>query len=495
MKQYASICPLCVILAGFIAPMTAAAQDGEPNDPAEPESDNGKIEQSSSIPKAVQAELDALRTEIKKIKAHNEERELAELQADAETAITAGTGETEEKLASKTFGGGERSLQALNPELSIVGDFYGQFVYQDGEIYSSKAANGETSIRTRSGFFPRVAGIHFQANLDPFAFAKFVVGVTPSKVIFGEGYLTWHALTSRLSLTFGKFHQQFGIVNRWHAPGLDQFAYPLMIAEHFGGPLNQTGLSALVTIPPLWAHHIELMIQITNGENAKLFAGEFLSIPSGLLHMRNYWDLNRDTYLEIGLTGLFGVNNHYGKAVENEAVPIQIFDAPPDDDNRQEVHLYDSEGNPVYVAPGGTGLVNEDEEWHLTAVGGADLTINWEPLKQAKYKGVTWRTEFLYAYKQLPDDSIKSWGAYSYIQGKPIRNWIFGVRGDITQVFQVDNDDKYTWGVSPYITWWQSPWVRLRLEYDHIRWAEGETDHRAILQFTVSAGPHKHERY
>jgi hypothetical protein len=464
---------------------TIEEEEQESPPPTAPSSESG--EAPDAIPPAVQAELDALRAEVKALKEHDEEREMAELQADAEAAISEPPKEGAEALAPKTFEGGERSLQALNPEISVVGDLFARFVYRDGNIYS--ANGGET------GFYPRVAGLHFQSNLDPFSLMKIVVGITPGGVEFGEGYITWNTITSWLSITFGKFHQQFGVVNRWHAPGLDQFAYPLVITEHFGGPLNQTGLSALMTLPPLWAHHLELELQVTNGQNEKLFSGEFFSIPSGLVHMRSYWDLNRNTYLELGLSGLFGVNNAWGRPTASEPVPVSLYD-----EDGNAVVFYDEEGNPVSLVDVQGESRIEEEAWRLTSVGGADLTVNWEPVNQAKYKGFTWRTEALYAYKQVRDDAgdetaIHSFGAYSYAQYKPIRNWIFGVRGDVTQPFALNNDGQYTWAVVPYITWWQSPWVRLRLEYDYIDWFEGAPEHRVMLQSTFSAGPHKHERY
>jgi hypothetical protein len=474
---------ICFWATSFL-PGALFAQDAT----TEPEEAPGE-QQPAALSPEIKAEIEALRTEIDNLKQHNAERELAELKADAETAITAEPDETENELEAKTFRGGERSLQALNPELSIVGDIFGRFVYQNGEIYSP--AGG------RTGVFPRVLGLHLQANLDPFSFAKMCIGITPGGVELGEAYITWNAITPWLSLTLGKFHQQFGVINRWHAPGLDQFFYPLVLTEHFGGPLDQTGLSALLTLPPMWADHLELEIQVTNGENGKLFAGEFFSVPSGLVHMRNYWDLNRDTYMEIGLSGIIGVNNTWGQPVETQT-PIQIYDQ-----DGNEATFYDAEGNPVpIVYQTATATVNDDD-WRRTIVGGADLTINWEPVNQAKYKGFTWRSEFLYAYKEvldsdLSDAVIKSWGVYSYMQIKPIRNWYFGVRGDLTQPFQMDNEGEYTWGVVPYITWWQSPWVRFRLEYDYIDWADMtgmEPEHRVFLQTTFSVGPHKHERY
>jgi hypothetical protein len=246
----------------------------------------------------------------------------------------------------------------------------------------------------------------------------------------------------------------------------------------------------------LWADLLELEMQITNGQNSKLFSGSFFSIPSGLLHLRNYWDLNTNTYAELGLSGIIGVNNQTGKPVQSEDVPVTLYD-----ENGDEVTFYDEDGNPVstVVKPGDT-VIQNDKDWRLTVAGGADLTLNWEPVNQSKYKGFTWRTEFLYVYKQVLDDSgsdasIHSWGGYSYIQFKPARNWIFGARGDLTTPFTLDNRGKYTWGVVPYVTWWQSPWVRFRLEYDNIQWSDAPVEHRVTLQMTFSAGPHKHDRY
>ena len=48
----------------------------------------------------------------------------------------------------------------------------------------------------------------------------------------------------------------------------------------------------------------------------------------------------------------------------------------------------------------------------------------------------------------------------------------------------------------PYLTWWESEFVRIRAEYRHV--ADQTTDHsddRFILQLTWAAGPHKHDTY
>ena len=57
-------------------------------------------------------------------------------------------------------------------------------------------------------------------------------------------------------------------------------------------------------------------------------------------------------------------------------------------------------------------------------------------------------------------------------------------------------EDAYRWGVGPYVTWHQSPFVRYRLEYNHEdgRGMEEAAD-RIMMQLIFAAGPHKHERY
>ena len=49
---------------------------------------------------------------------------------------------------------------------------------------------------------------------------------------------------------------------------------------------------------------------------------------------------------------------------------------------------------------------------------------------------------------------------------------------------------------SPTLTWWQSEYVRLRLEYDLLdRNFVSTKEGRLFLQVTLAMGPHKHETY
>jgi len=393
------------------------------------------------------AELEAL---IKSAEAAASEEELASAELSKSQSAE------NDRLMIKVFRGGERALQKLNPEISVVADMAASFIHQDGHEYSDYM---------RSGFNFRVLGIHFQSNLDPFSFMKATVGATPGKVELGEAYLTWNRIP-HLQITFGKFRQQLGIVNRWHKPGLDQWDFPLVLSEHLGpGGLNQIGASFVWLMPSLWAHQQEVEVQVTNGMNPKFFSGDYYGIPSFLVHLRNYYDLSRNTYIELGLTGMHGYNHKNGEK--------------------------DKDGN--YI----------DESSRRSEIGGLDLSLIWEPVDRAKYRSLEWRSEFLYFYKECFDDEamesykLESYGGYSYLQYKFARNWIVGGRLDLTLPFERHSSShrNHIWQISPYFTWWQSPWVRLRLEFNYNDSSMRPEEYRILFQVTGAAGPHKHERY
>jgi hypothetical protein len=86
-------------------------------------------------------------------------------------------------------------------------------------------------------------------------------------------------------------------------------------------------------------------------------------------------------------------------------------------------------------------------------------------------------------------------GGYSYIQGKINRSIEIGLRGDLVQPFSVNNSGHYIFQVVPYITWFQSPWAHLRLQYNYMDGDQINGIHRVLLQIVFAAGPHKHDRY
>jgi hypothetical protein len=423
-------------------------------------------------------EIDELKKEIEALKQAREEEELEKLRQAANAEASVPTVE-EESAGETAFTSANRALQALNPELSVVVDAGGKLVMNELE---------PSSLSDDSEFYFRMMGIHFETNLDPFSFLKAAVGVTPTGVGLGEAYATWTEVLPNTSFTLGKFRQQFGVINRWHVPSLDQWDFPLPLTTILGPEgLNQIGISLDWSPPPLWAHNQVLTLQITNGMNEQLFAGQYFSIPSALAHVRNYYDLSERTYLELGLTAMLGWNNRRGVMEDTRQ--------PAFDQDGQPIVFYDEQGNAIESVTVITGQERIDEPWRETWLGGADLTLCWAPLNRERFEGLTWRSEYFFTRKKTEGGRIQAMGGYSYLDWRISEAWVVGVRGDVTQPFTVNNSDQLNWQGVGYLTWWQSPWVKVRLQYAHL-WGN-EIPHRdqVVAQVVFAAGPHKHERY
>ena len=452
----------CLILNCLFFLSPALAQNPEPSALANPDP------ASAGEVKKLREAVKKLQLQVKQLTEKSGDDELARLAREAEEEAKAP--DESNKPREKQFLWGALALQKLNPEISISVDILAQLIIDGDRFYAGR--DDRTSMPVRE------VGINFQHVLDPYSTFKATINFTPwpdPAVEPEEMYITWSGLVRGLSFTVGRFRQQFGTINRWHEHDLDQTGYPMGLELALGeGGVVSTGVSVKWFMPPLWAHAMELTLEVTDGENETLFAGEFFSVPTFLLHLKNYWDLTENTYLELGLSGIFGFNNRRGYA----------------DEKSGEI---------------------ADEPWRKTVVLGADLTLHWSPLRKARYRSLTWRTEFYWVHKENPagwaDDARQSWGAYSYLDYQLSETWFCGVRLDAALPTERNQygDTEVAWGVTPYVTFWQSEFVYLRLEYQHGQdiphrdsddkpWRR-RMDNRVLFQIDFAAGPHKHEKY
>jgi hypothetical protein len=460
--------PLVLALLGLCA-LPARAQDdpAEGQDPPAPGEERTREQQ-------LEERLTEIERKYQKLVARMEEESLERMVQDAQNEARAA--QEEPRPEDREFLEGALSLQKLNPEISFSADLLLGLVIDDTRFYA-----GEND---RSGMPVREVGLTFQHVLDPYSNFKAAINFIPEpgaeRLEVEEVYVSWFGIVPSMSFSVGRFRQNFGVVNRWHGHDLDQTGYPLALEQVLGeGGLAGDGLGARWLMPSLWAHVNELTVEVVDGSNETLFAGEHFSVPSTMLHLKNYYDLNDDTYLELGLSGMFGFNNRRG------------------------------------LLNGEYELV--DEPWRKTWVAGADLTLFWSPMQRARYRSFTWRSEFYYANRELPADEpgdvSHSWGAYSYLQFQLAERWFAGVRGDVVLPTMRDSDE-LAWDIVPYLTFWQSEFVYFRLEVQHgrdipyttwekpaARQADYEevigrrTDNRVLLQIDFAAGPHKHEKY
>jgi hypothetical protein len=436
-----------ILIAG---PVVAQDKDPAPPDPAPTpsvEELQRQIDQLTRQLQLMQKQLDALTAEQE---VHKEESELDHLR-QAAAAEAAAEAPADDVDTGQEFTSGTRMQPELNPEISVNGDLF--FVAGDNLKNQMQARHFE---------------IDFQSYLDPFTKMHVVFGYEGGHAEWGfgddehdheedeheeehggfdleEGYLNWVHLPGNTSLTVGKKRQQFGMLNRWHLHALPQTDYPWVLQESFGEHgLSGTGVSVEWLMPALWADANELVVEVMDGNNEVAFAGSDWTRPSYLVFLKNYWDLSPNTYFEADLTGLFGSTD-------------------PDGDLSHDFFAL-------------------------------DLVYDWYPLGRELYRGFEARGMLLRSWLDLEDGNrLATWGSYLYGQYKFARRWIAGVRWDWVQDQRHEGHE--FWGLSPYLTFWQSEYVRLRAQYSYRDHNEYGAGNRFELQFTFAAGPHKHESY
>jgi hypothetical protein len=327
--------------------------------------------------------------------------------------------------------GGQRTLQALNPEISVTGDVTARF-----------SDNGQNSDFNRTNFDG--FEIAFQHPLDPFSLAKFFVAFEDGEFDLEEGYLTWESLPGNLGLKVGRFHANFGKLNRSHKHALPWADRDLPTQTLFGDEgLIGEGLS-LSWLPPRlpWAQTNELSFELMNNSNDLAFSGRGLGDPLFTGRLLNYYDLTDNAYLEWGLSA---ATSHWDFDKQNRSTVVAL-----------------------------------------------DWTYRWEPLQRALYRSLELRSEFFYnARSRWPGGDV--FGMYLSGEYQLSRRWYGGLRYQFSQL--LENQDDSEWALSPFLTFWQSEWVRLRAQYDFLNRDFDEDENRFFVQFTWSLGPHKHEAY
>ena len=411
------------------------------------------------------ARLDSLRTELEVLRARldslegvvvrgqaedlNQEEDTTDAIARLRSAAQAAAGDAAADTVaqgSQDFVGRARSLQALNPEISLNGDLY-------GSIHSDNPRS--------ENFIPREFEFTFVSALDPYARAKVFLTVEEdggrievfpgdlreadgAAVGVEEGYVEWVALPGGLRLKVGRFFQQFGQLNRWHSHALHFQSRSLPHLAFIGeGALAQDGASVHWLLPTGESGAYEATVELTRSRNEVLF-GEAHSL-SYLGHMNAFWQLSPSTDLDLGLSALFGDYQ--------------------DVDGRYDNRLF-----------------------------GAEMAFNWAPPQQSLYRGIVVRGGVMLsdpeAVRGLRGES--AWGIWSLAEIKLSQQWVAGGRYDWVE--NPEDPSESAWLASPTLTYWQSEYVRLRAEYD-ILGNPGKTTRQFTLRITFAMGPHKHETY
>lgn len=348
------------------------------------------------------------------------------------------------------FVGRQRSLQLLNPEISMTGELL---------------ANISNQSESTDNFIPREFELTVQSALDPYALAKLFIifhqnggdlevfpvaggeekGDEEPFVEVEEGYIEWRHLPGGFSLKFGRFFQQFSQLNRWHLHALPFQSRSLPQMAFIGeGTLGQTGVSMHWLLPVQGFGTWEATLEVTRSSNEALF-GESKRL-SYLGHVNAFWQLTEATDFELGFSGVFG------DRVENDV--------------RYAQRLF-----------------------------GIETAFNWIPPGRARYRGLRLRAGAMVLDPERRGDDLNpdaAKGAWTMGELKVARQWLLGARFDWVQ--DPADTSRSAWLFSPTLTFWESEFVRLRAEYDFLHNPE-ETRKQFTIRVTFAMGPHRHEAY
>ncbi len=423
-----------ITIAMWTMPVTALGQ--------EPQARTDSLEQEV---RRLEAKLDSLEQLVQRLLARGQDTtavrdELAALRAAAQKA--AGAGEARPDTSGQQ-GSRTRNLNVLNPEISVTGDFVGNFTAPGGESSNVSAT-------------PREFEFSFQAALDPYTRTKIFVTKEQDFEIAGfpeeegeeegggfeieEGYLYWVGLPGGVGAKIGKFRQEIGLYNRWHTHALLEVERSLAAITFLGEDgLIQTGLG--VTLPSFSVGRTtqQVTAEVTLGNNDALFDGG--NEMSFLGRFQSFWDLSASSYLQFGATGVYGEN----------------------DDESLQTHLL------VF-----------------------DVSYRWTPPNRALYQDLQLKAEWYIVERELAGIGLDGSGGYFQANYRLGRQWIVGSRLDYVNGFDADPE---IFQFAPSITWWQSEWVRLRLQYNYLRPEGGPGNHTVLFQTVWAIGPHKHETY
>ena len=267
-----------------------------------------------------------------------------------------------------------RSGLSANPDIGVIGDFQSSYISRGKKNFDMYLNETEVSL---------------QAAVDPYARADFFLsfGRDPETGKYGveveEGYLTTLSLPARLQLKMGKFREAVGRINPTHPHALPFIDLPNAYVNYFGEEgLNDEGIS-LSWLLPTKSVYQEIVFQTTSGfSESPAFARSKGNRLIYLGHLKNFFTLNDNNTLEVGLTGITG----------------------PNDSSR------------------------------TTNIGAVDITYKWKPVQMNTYRSLTWQNEFYFSNaNQSANSSLKSFGLYSFIQYQLAKRWFLTGRYDYAQ--------------------------------------------------------------
>ena len=339
------------------------------------------------------------------------------------------------------YGGASAASKALNPDISVIGDFIG-----------AAGGNSAPPLATLQPF-PSLqmheSEVGFQAIIDPYARGDFFISFGEEGVNLEEGYITFTALPAGVVAKVGKMRSVFGKVNLMHNHVLPWIDRPIVNTNLVGGEdgIDDAGVSIERILPAPKGIFLEATGQVFRGDSADVFKASQKSDVSTVAHLRGYKDITESTNLDIGLSYARGHND----AGTNLVTPLSSTD-------------------------------------FLTQLYGVDATLRWKPLRRSIYHSFVGRSEFIWSQRQEPLREQRAFGFYTSADYQLKRRWFLGGRYDWSDRSRFANvTDK---GSSVVLTYWPSEFSQIRGQYRFTNYAENIKANELLMQVIFSLGAH-----
>src|SRR4051812_32649863 len=208
--------------------------------------------------------------------------------APAQAAGTPIGGGAEQAGNLPVYGGASAAAKALNPDISVIGDFIG--------------TAGHNPVFPSPSFQMHESEVGLQAIIDPYARGDFFISFGETGVDLEEGYITFTALPAGLVVRGGKMRAAFGKVNTLHNHVLPWIDRPLVTNNLVGGEdgIDDAGLSLTRIFAGPKGLFLEGTAQVYRGGSDELFQATNRSDVSTVGHVRGYRDISESTNIDVG---------------------------------------------------------------------------------------------------------------------------------------------------------------------------------------------------
>ncbi len=376
----------------------------------------------------------------------------------------------------RSLGGASALAKALNPDISMIGDFLGSVGGNSPPPHAQQTQFRSLELHESE--------LGVQAVVDPYARADFFLTFGEQGVSVEEGYITFTSLPVGLVARVGKMRAAFGKVNTMHNHVLPWADRPLVTDNLVGGEdgIDDAGFSVTRNFAGPKKIFLEATGQLFRGDSGDplahpLFASSGKSDVSTVEHLRGYRDITESTNLDLGVSFARGHSDLGNTLLAN---PLTGATVPL---------------NAAQAFPGRN---------FITYLYGADATLRWKPLRRSIYHSFVARSEFIWNLRQQLNSLLaggavpilaaqyapatkRSFGYYVSADYQLARRWFIGGRFDSSQRAVSPGIDH---GTSLVLTYWPSEFLQLRGQYRFTRYAEGINANELLTQVQFVLGAH-----